>query len=184
MAMPDVDEYATTAILAIRNNRIEDAPGMGIGRRSSKTCMGCGTRKRLTGSVLRQLLVDGDARALSRGIAAMLRGCSRSPGSCDGTKDREEGELVAELQAERLLQRRGGRLNLAPKDVANGAANLQKLLGVERARTLSWYRTGLRCELVARVLGPFGEGGGGYGFFVPRRAISAAWLAARGRART
>jgi uncharacterized protein with NAD-binding domain and iron-sulfur cluster len=82
------------------------------------------------------------------------------------TLDADPGALAIPLLQGQLLQRQGGALDLPARQLQSAPSNLQKILGVETAVTLQWYRTGLeRCRLVARVTDQF-ERGGGTGFLV------------------
>jgi hypothetical protein len=86
------------------------------------------------------------------------------------------GSLLLPLLQSNLLDRKGGRLDLAAGDLdktidssrhlqsaaeATAGRQLQKVLGREGMVTLKWYQTALdRCRLVAQVQSRFGEGVG------------------------
>ena len=84
------------------------------------------------------------------------------------------GNALLPILRSALLQREGGDVVLATRDVgaarldrlAAADARLEKVLGVERYRSLTWYRNGLlRCRAVARIEN-LNEDGIGTGFLV------------------
>ena len=78
----------------------------------------------------------------------------------------QPGATLLPLLQSQLLQRQGGRVDLPRAEVTDVHGQLQRILGGERAVTLSWYRTGLeRCRLVGRVTDKYRRGGG-TGFLV------------------
>jgi hypothetical protein len=99
------------------------------------------------------------------------------------------GSLLLPLLEAHLLQRKGGRIDLAPGELgktiegslrvegqAEEAAGkrLEKVLGADGVVTLKWYQTGLdRCRAVAQVQSRFGAGVG-TGFVVRGGDFSAA----------
>ena len=89
------------------------------------------------------------------------------------------GNALLPILRAALLEREGGDVVLHPQDVgaarldrlAGADARLEKVLGVERYRSLAWYRNGLlRCRAVARIEN-LNEDGIGTGFLVEGAAL-------------
>jgi V8-like Glu-specific endopeptidase len=76
------------------------------------------------------------------------------------------GDVLLPVLRSALLDLDGGQITLAPGDVRAACLadlsddpRLERVLGVDRFQTLSWYRTGLqRCRAVARVQRPDDDG--------------------------